>query len=191
VNIVLNYCLIFGIGPIPALGVVGAAIGTVVARFTEAAVLAGVSYARRYVFVGPAREYAWRITRFAPLMAVGTIFVLLPLTQLLPFVFNVNEQVLRNATLMIIVLCASYPSKAVNMSMIVGICRAGGDTVFSGVFDVVFMWTVSLPLAAAVSFFLQAPVWFIYACICTNEPLQMFVNLWRLRSGKWLHNVTV
>jgi Na+-driven multidrug efflux pump len=256
----------------------GAAIATVVARFTEAALLVAVSYARRYVFVGPvrdflafswpfvirffritlpvivneiiwslgvsaqniifarthtdaiaafnitntisqltwvffmglgsgvavligkkigegnegkAREYAWRIIRFAPLMAICAIFILLPITQLLPFAFNVNEQVLQNATLMIIVLCASYPSKAINMSMIVGICRAGGDTVFSGVFDVVFMWSISLPLAAAVSFFFQAPVWLIYLCICTEEPLKMFVNLWRFRSGKWLHNVTV
>jgi putative MATE family efflux protein len=278
VNLVLNYLLIFGIGPIPALGVVGAAIGTVAARFTEVAILVGVSYARRYVFMGSAREflafswpfaarffritlpvianeiiwglgvstqniifarthtdaiaafnitntisqltwvffiglgngvavligkqigagnegrareYAWRIIHFAPLVAVGTLFILLPLTQLLPFVFNVNEQVLHNATLMIIILCISYPSRAVNMSMIVGICRAGGDTVFSGVFDVVFMWTVSLPLAAAVSFFLQAPVWLIYVCIGTEEPIKMFVNLWRFRSGKWLHNVTI
>jgi putative MATE family efflux protein len=278
VNLVLNYFLIFGIGPIPTFGVVGAAIGTVVARFTEVAILVGVSYARRYVFMGvarefltfswpfvarffritlpvivneiiwslgvsaqniifarthtdaiaafnitntisqltfvffiglgngmavligkqigagnegKAREYAWRIIHFAPLMAVGAIFILLPLTQLLPFVFNVNEQVLRNATLMIIILCASYPIRAINMSMIVGICRAGGDTVFSGVFDVVFMWAVSLPLAAAVSFFFQAPVWLIYVCIGTEEPIKMFVNLWRFRSGKWLHNVTV
>jgi Na+-driven multidrug efflux pump len=74
--------------------------------------------------------------------------------------------------------------------MIIGICRAGGDTVFSAIFDVAFMWVFSLPLAAAASFFFHAPVWLIYICICTEEPLKMFVNLWRFKSGKWLHNVT-
>jgi putative MATE family efflux protein len=278
VNLTLNYLLIFGCGPLPALGVKGAAVATVVARFTEVALLVGVSYARRYVFVGAAREflafsrdfvarffritlpvivnevfwslgvsvqniifarthtdaiaafnitstisqltwvffiglgngvavligkkigagdeatartYAWRIIRFAPLMAVGAVFVLLPLSQALPFVFNVNETVLRNATLLLIVLSVSYPCRAVNMAMVVGICRAGGDTVFSGVFDVAFMWVVSLPLAAVASFVLHAPVWVIYGCICTEEPLKMLVNLWRFKSGKWLHNVTL
>ncbi len=39
VNLSFNYVLIFGIGKIPALGVVGAAIATVLSRYTEAAII--------------------------------------------------------------------------------------------------------------------------------------------------------
>ncbi|MDR2419390.1 MAG: MATE family efflux transporter [Treponema sp.] len=277
INLVLNYLFIFGLGAIPALGVLGAAIATVIARFTEAAILLIVSYTRRYAFIGPlrdyasfslsfvqrffritlpvmlneviwslgvsaqniifartdtnaiaafnitntvsqltwvffiglgngaavligkkigegneleARDYAARIVCFAPLTAAGAAFVLIPLSQVLPFVFNVNEQLLRDVTLMLIILSCSYPFRAFNMAMIIGICRAGGDTVFSAIFDVAFMWVVSLPIAAAVSFFFHAPVWLIYICICTEEPLKMLVYLWRFKSGKWLRNVT-
>lgn len=277
INFVLNYVFIFGLGPIPAMGVRGAAIATVIARFTEAAILLIVSYMRRYAFIGPlrdyaafslsfvqrffrvtlpvmlnevfwslgisaqniifartdtdaiaafnitntvsqltwvffiglgngaavligkkigegneleARDYAARLIRFAPLSAVGAAFVLIPLSQVLPFVFNVNEQVLRDVTLMLIILSCSYPFRAFNMSMIIGICRAGGDTVFSAIFDVAFMWVFSLPIAAVASFLFHTPVWLIYVCVCTEEPLKMLVNLWRFKSGKWLHNVT-
>ena len=38
-NALFNYLLIFGIGPFPALGVVGAAWGTVIARFVELAIV--------------------------------------------------------------------------------------------------------------------------------------------------------
>jgi len=75
--------------------------------------------------------------------------------------------------------------------MIIGVCRAGGDTVFSVIYDILFMWAVTLPLAAAASFIFNAPVWVIYLCVAIEDPLKMIFGLARLRSGKWLRNVTV
>lgn len=44
INVALNYLLIFGWGPVPALGVAGSALGTVVARFVEASGIVALSY---------------------------------------------------------------------------------------------------------------------------------------------------
>jgi Na+-driven multidrug efflux pump len=137
-----------------------------------------------------ARDYASRIIRFAPLVAVGAAMVLVPISRLIPFIFNVDQGVIAAASLMFIIQAISYPCRAFNMSMVVGICRAGGDTVFCAVYDIAFMWTVALPAAAIASFVFHAPVWLIYLLIFAEEPLKFFVGLWRYRSGKWLHNVT-
>ena len=91
---------------------------------------------------------------------------------------------------MFIVLCCSYPFRAFNMTLIVGVCRAGGDTIFCVLFEVIFMWCYSLPLGAALAFIVHAPVWLIYLCICSEDVFKMMFGLWRLRSGRWLHNVT-
>jgi Na+-driven multidrug efflux pump len=53
-----------------------------------------------------------------------------------------------------------------------------------------FMWGYSLPFGAMVAFIVHAPVWLIYLCLCSEDLFKMFCGLWRLRSGKWLRNVT-
>jgi Na+-driven multidrug efflux pump len=138
-----------------------------------------------------ARDYADRITVFVFLLGACAAFVLLPLSRLLPFIFNVNTQALAHTVSMFVVLCVASPFKAVNMAMVVGICRAGGDTVFCVVYDVAIMWLASLPAAAAASFVFHAPIWLIYLCIVSEDAFKMILGLWRLKSGKWLHNVTV
>jgi hypothetical protein len=36
----------------------------------------------------------------------------------------------------------------------------------------------------------HAPVWLIYLCVCGEDVFKMLLGRWRLRSGRWLHNVT-
>jgi putative MATE family efflux protein len=276
-NGVLNYLFIFGAGPIPPMGVQGAALATVISRYTEVLILLTVTYARRYppagslrelfafnslyarrffkialpvicneviwslgvscqnlifarthtdaiaafnitntmsnlawvVFIGlgngvavligkqigkgdeqSARDYASRIVRFAPLLSLGALFLLFPLFRLLPLVFNVKAGVLAATGQMFFVLACSYPFRAFNISMVVGICRAGGDTVFCIFYDIALMWLLSLPLAAAAGFIFHAPVWLIYICISSEEPFKMLLGIWRLKTGKWLRHVT-
>ncbi len=276
INVALNWAFIFGFGPIPAMGVLGAARATVIARTIEALIIVTVTYARRYPLAGPAREllgfdarfvkgyfavafpvlvneflwsfgitmqsaifarthtdaiaafnitntvsglawvvfiglgngvavmigkkigegetgrardYASRITRFAPLLAVFVATLLVPVSRVLPFLFNVNESVFAIANAMFVILAITYPFRAFNMSMVIGVCRAGGDTRFCAVYDVLFLWVLALPLAAVASFALGAPAWVVYAAVVTEEPFKALLGLWRLRSGKWLHCV--
>ncbi|MDR3356977.1 MAG: MATE family efflux transporter, partial [Spirochaetaceae bacterium] len=136
-----------------------------------------------------ARDYARRITIFAPLLAGAVALALYPLSKLLPLVFNVNQHVLSYISVMFIILCCSYPFRAFNMTVIVGVCRAGGDTIFCVLFEMLFMWCYSLPFGAIMAFIFHAPVWLIYLCLCSEDVFKMFCGLWRLRSGKWLRNV--
>ena len=74
--------------------------------------------------------------------------------------------------------------------MIVGVCRGGGDTRFSLIYDILFMWTVAIPLAFIISSFNTLAIpYVVYATIMSEEPLKMILGLARMKSGKWLHCV--
>jgi len=56
VNIVLNYCLIFGNLGFPAMGVTGAAIGTCTAKLIEAGLLTAIIYLKPYPLAASVRK---------------------------------------------------------------------------------------------------------------------------------------
>lgn len=57
VNTILNYTFIFGHFGFDAMGVEGAAIATVIARFIEASVLIFMIYRKKYIIAGSLKEY--------------------------------------------------------------------------------------------------------------------------------------
>ncbi|MDR1428683.1 MAG: MATE family efflux transporter [Spirochaetaceae bacterium] len=139
---------------------------------------------------GAARLYAKKAAKFAPLAALSAALVLVPVSRALPFFFNVNEQVLRNTQVMFIVLSCAYPFRAFNLTMIVGVCRAGGDTLFCAFYDILPLWLVAIPAAWIAARVPGLPIWGIYLCLCMEEPVKLLVGLSRLKSGRWLHHVT-
>ena len=138
-----------------------------------------------------AKRYAYRIAWFMPLTAFFIGMLLYPLSFVLPLLFKVDSGIIRQAQLMLIVLMCNYPFNAFNMCMIVGICRSGGDTKFGAFCDLFWMWACSIPLGIAAAFIFHWQPWQIYLCLQTEQILKTVTGFMRLRSGKWLHNVTI
>ena len=56
-NGLLNYLLIFGVGFFPAMGVLGAALATVISRAIEFCILLTVAYRKQYEAAAPLRDF--------------------------------------------------------------------------------------------------------------------------------------
>ncbi len=80
--------------------------------------------------------------------------------------------------------------QAVNMSCIVGVFRGGGDTIFSMWLDVIGVWAIAVPLGAVGGLGLGLSVPITYFLLRSDEVVKAVVCLLRLKSGKWLRNVT-
>lgn len=137
-----------------------------------------------------AKAYVHRFSWFMPLMGAFIGLLLFPLSKMLPVFFNVEANVLQMAKSMIYVLIFVYPLRAFNMLLIVGVCRAGGDTFFGMLADNGFMWLVAIPLGMFAAFTLNLPPWQIMILIESEQLLKTVVGIPRIISGKWLHFLT-
>jgi putative MATE family efflux protein len=138
-----------------------------------------------------ARLTAKRCAVFMPLCACVIGSLLFPLSLALRFLFNVEPVVIAEARRMLLLLLCAYPLRAFNLCALIGIMRAGGDTIYCMVCDVLFLWTVAIPAGAVLAFVVRADPWIIFAGLEIEDVLKTIVCLPRLKSGKWLRNVTV
>ena len=137
-----------------------------------------------------AKTYAKRSMWFMPLIGAFVGVFLLPLSKLLPVFFNVDQEIIKTATAILMILIFVYPFNSFCMNWIVGVCRAGGDTVFSAVAEIVVLWCVAIPLGYVAAFVLHLPAPMIYLFFCSESIVKAIIGAIRVLSGKWLHEVT-
>ena len=138
-NILLDYVLIFGCGPIPASGIAGAAVATVIAQVLQFAVLTAFAwphiFGRRAPSGGPptpGEHLIWRMLRFG---APAGIYSVLNILSFAVFVFltgRVGDMALAvsNATLTVnYLIYAPIEGFAIGASTLVGQCQGAGDSV--------------------------------------------------------------
>lgn len=137
-----------------------------------------------------AKGYALRSMWFMPLVGAVVGVLLLPLSKLLPFLFNVEPEIIKMATQILMILILLYPFNSFCMDWVVGVCRAGGDTVFSAVGELIVLWGVAIPLGYVAAFVLHLPAPMIFLFLSSESIVKTIVGAIRVLSGKWLHEVT-
>ncbi len=148
----------------------------------------------KHIGAGKEKEafsYAGRFAWFIPFLGFCVSALLYPLSLLLPFLFKVEPDILRQAQYMMWVLICFYPFNAFNMTFIVGICRSGGDTKYAAFHDLFWMWSISIPLGFAAALVFHWQPWQVYICLLIENIFKASAGILRLHSGKWMHNVTV
>jgi Na+-driven multidrug efflux pump len=91
---------------------------------------------------------------------------------------------------MLFVLSAVLWIRVFNTINVVGVLRGGGDTTFSMYMEIMSVWGVGVPLAFFGGFYLKIPVYWVFVLVNLEEAVKMAVCLYRMHSGKWIHNLT-
>jgi len=103
---------------------------------------------------------------------------------------NLSERTLQDAATIILLAACVMPFRHFNTINIVGVLRAGGDTVFSMALDAGSVWVIGVPCVALATVAFGLPITGIYAAAFIEEGFKICVGLPRFLSGKWINNLT-
>ena len=274
---VFNYILIFGKLGLPALGVVGAAIATVIARYIDMTVLIVWSYTRRKkhpfieglwktlkipkkickrilmkgipIFIN---EFLWAsglavltqcystrglevvaginisnvlcnlvnvvfvalgyavgilvgqslgagefdnakktskvLTRFTVMLCMGIALVLIAMSHAFPMIYNTTDEVRSLATRFIIITALFFPVQGA-LNTLYFTLRSGGKTLVTFLFDSVFSWSVTIPLALVLSLTTDLKVMQIYVIIQATDIVKIILGSIMIKKGIWIKNL--
>jgi putative MATE family efflux protein len=105
--------------------------------------------------------------------------------------YKVSPEVLQDAGRIINVVSFFLWVRVNNMTTVVGILRAGGDTRFSLFLDGIIIWIVGVPMAYLGAFIFNWPVYLVYLCAMSEEATKWFLGIHRYFSRKWINNLTM
>ncbi|MCM1143284.1 MAG: MATE family efflux transporter [Blautia sp.] len=277
VNLCLNYLLIYGKLGLPALGVVGAAIATVVSRYVEAAivivwthrhkeqnrfvvqlystlkvpgylvrkyfikgapllinetlwsagmamltqcysvrglrVIAGLNIANtinnvfNVVFIAmgdavaiiigqllgagkmeEARDTDNKIIAFSVSSCIGIAILMSLIAPLFPQIYNTTQDV-KTLAVQFILAQALFMPQAAFIHAAYFTLRSGGKTVVTFLFDSVFVWCVSVPVAYVLSRFTQMHVIGIFAMVQIADWIKCVIGFILVKKGVWMQNI--
>jgi putative MATE family efflux protein len=155
---------------------------------SAAAVMVGNSIGAGDEKIG--RDYAKKFSILS--VAVGIILglVLAVTSPLMLNLFNVSQMVRNNSQIILYVISVIFFIRVLCIILIVGVLRGGGDAKAAFLIEGFTMWFIGVPLTILGAFVFKLPVYAVYSLAILEEATKCVMGIVRLRSGKWIKNVT-
>ncbi len=137
-----------------------------------------------------AERNASRLARVTIFSGVIGAVLLICLYPVLPYIADLNETAAHYRNILLFINAYSLIGASINTVLICGIFRAGGDSKFGFVADIINMWCVSVPLGLLAAFVFKLPPLWVYFILFLDEFEKMpFVIHHYFKKG-WLRNIT-
>lgn len=133
--------------------------------------------------------YGRRSILLAVMVAVVLGFGLIILSKPVLNLYNISDQAHHFAQNIMIIQGLVLWLRASNMTLFIGLLRAGGDTRYAFLTELFSMWGIGVPLALLAAFVLHLPVYFVYLIAISDEAVKFIIGLRRVYSRRWINNL--
>ncbi len=135
-----------------------------------------------------ARDTDNKIIAFSVFTCIGVAVLMVFIAPLFPRIYNTTEDV-KALAVQFIVAQAIFMPQAAFMHAAYFTLRSGGKTIVTFLFDSVFVWCVSVPVAYALSRFTGVPVIVIFAMVQMADWIKCAIGFVLVKKGVWLQNI--
>ena len=105
--------------------------------------------------------------------------------------FNLSPAAASIAFMMIAITACYIPLRNLNSVLVIGVMRGGGDVRTATLIDIGPMWFCSIPYAIVCATLLKTGIFWVYLAYALEQVVKTIFGLRRLRSGKWVRDITV
>lgn len=106
-------------------------------------------------------------------------------------IFNISLEVKKDAKYILYIVGIIFTLRAINVVLIVGTLRGGGDAKYGLRTEAITMWIIGLPLAYLGAFVFKLPVYGVVALTFGEEAVKCIICIRRLFSERWMNNLTM
>lgn len=140
-------------------------------------------------------EVGLALDTLAFLLGLVTGLLALALTHLVlePYLyplFKLSAEASEIATIMLTVTFCALSVRTFNSANVVGVLRGGGDVKTATLIDLTPLWCVAIPLAALSGLVFRWGILAVQISVAMENVVKFFLGVHRLRSGKWVRDVT-
>jgi putative MATE family efflux protein len=135
-------------------------------------------------------EYAKKFMIVSFIVSIILGLTLALTSPLILGLFNVSNEVRSSTLIMLYIISFIFIVRFLGMVIIVGILRGSGDARSSLIIEGSTMWFIGVPLTIMGAFLFKLPVHLVYALAILEEVAKFILGVIRLKSRKWIINIT-
>ncbi|MBR1531700.1 MAG: MATE family efflux transporter [Eubacterium sp.] len=142
----------------------------------------GLTDSKRFMIIVPAASV---------LIGIIAIIFRAPLVNIFDMGNNISQLTITTAIQLIVIYSIELPMRTLGYTMIVGILRAGGDTLSAAKYDLASLWLFSLPATVIAAYVLKLPfIWCYIVMFAFEDYIKIFFTIRRYKTKKWILPVT-
>jgi Na+-driven multidrug efflux pump len=101
--------------------------------------------------------------------------------------YKVSDVTINITTKLIGLMALSLPIRSLNLILLIGVLRSGGDTRVAFFIDAGSIWIVGVPMALIGAFVLGLPIHWVYLMVLADEVVKLALGLYRFFSQRWIN----
>ena len=105
-------------------------------------------------------------------------------------IYTLTPDAAEYARWFMVIFAMIWPFSGMEMTGMIATLRAGGDGKTGFITDIFTMWLITIPLASLSAFVLGLSPYVVISIIKFNIVLEALVGIFRIRTMKWVRNLT-